>query len=63
MKAILQVVGFLLIMAALVVLPNLGSGHGFWDWVIGLGGCFLYYELLGVIYRQSPKRDEPTSPR
>jgi hypothetical protein len=41
MKAILQVVGFLVIMATLVVLPNLGSGHGFWDWVIGLGGYFL----------------------
>jgi hypothetical protein len=62
MKTILRIVGFLVIMAALLVLPELGWGHGFWDWVVSLVGYFLYYELLDFIYKNAPKRDKSTSP-
>jgi hypothetical protein len=58
MKLIFQVMGFLAILAALLVLPDLGGGGtGIWGWIGGLFGWILYYRLIDFIYRHGSQKE------
>lgn len=55
MKTFLRIIGFVAILAALLVLPELDIfATGLWSWVLGFLGWLAWWAIVDYFYRDSP---------
>jgi len=61
MKLILNIVGFVLIMSALLLLPHIGDGvAGVKGYAISIIGWVLWWRLVEWLYRTKPRSAQPS---
>ncbi|HEY6972124.1 MAG TPA: hypothetical protein VJA94_23130 [Candidatus Angelobacter sp.] len=57
MRVVLLVIGFLFMVALLLMLPMLGDLDSGWaGWVLGLAGWGVYYAIIDFIYKHPKKK-------